>query len=77
MSKKNKKAINLWNQNPNRPLLFTEQEKVFRERTGSDFSTLYKKYYPKLIYYTSRICKDVQKAEDISTDSFIIALEKN
>jgi hypothetical protein len=32
MSKKIKKAINLWNQNPNRPLfLFTEQEKVFRE----------------------------------------------
>lgn len=61
---------------PNSPILFSEQERFFRERTGSDFSTLYKKYYPKLIYYTSRICKDIQKAEDISTDSFIIALEK-
>jgi RNA polymerase sigma factor (sigma-70 family) len=61
---------------PNPPLLFSEQERVFKDRTGSDFSTLYKKYYPKLIYYTSRICKDIQKAEDISTDSFIIALEK-
>jgi len=56
--------------------LFSEQEKLFKERTGKDFSTLYTKYYPKLIYFTSRICNDVQKAEDISTDSFMIALEK-
>jgi RNA polymerase sigma factor (sigma-70 family) len=55
---------------------FSEQEKIFKERTGKDFSTLYQKYYPKLIYFTSRICNDVQKAEDISTDSFMIALEK-
>jgi RNA polymerase sigma-70 factor (ECF subfamily) len=55
---------------------FSEQEKVFKERTGKDFATLYQKYYPKLIYFTSRICKDLQKAEDISTDSFMIALEK-
>ncbi len=56
--------------------LFSEQEKLFKERTGKDFSTLYTKYYPKLIYFTSRICNDAQKAEDISTDSFMIALEK-
>lgn len=55
---------------------FAEQEKIFKERTGKDFATLYQKYYPKLIYFTSRICKDLQKAEDISTDSFMIALEK-
>jgi RNA polymerase sigma-70 factor (ECF subfamily) len=55
---------------------FSEQEKIFKERTGKDFTTLYQKYYPKLIYFTSRICNDVQKAEDISTDSFMIALEK-
>lgn len=58
------------------PKMFAEQEKLFKERTGKDFSTLYQKYYPKLIYFTAKICKDVQKAEDISTDSFIIALEK-
>jgi RNA polymerase sigma-70 factor (ECF subfamily) len=56
--------------------LFSEQEKIFKERTGKDFSTLYQKYYPKLIYFISKICKDAQKAEDISTDSFIVALEK-
>lgn len=56
--------------------LFSEQEQLFKERTGKDFSTLYTKYYPKLIYFTSRICNDAQKAEDISTDSFMIALEK-
>ena len=57
-------------------ILFSEQEKVFRERTGKDFSSLYKKYYPKLVYFTSKICDDPQKAEDISTDSFIAAFEK-
>lgn len=56
--------------------MFSEQEKIFRERTGKDFTTLYTKYYPKLIYFTSNICKDPQKAEDLSTDSFMIALEK-
>lgn len=58
-------------------ILFNEQEKVFRERTGKDFSSLYKKYYPKLVYFTSKMCdNDVQKAEDISTDSFWVAFEK-
>lgn len=57
-------------------ILFSEQEKIFVERTGKDFSTLYKKYYPKLIYYTSKMCNDPQKAEDISTDSFLTAFEK-
>jgi RNA polymerase sigma-70 factor (ECF subfamily) len=57
-------------------ILFSDQEKIFVERTGKDFSTLYKKYYPKLIYYTSKMCSDPQKAEDISTDSFMTAFEK-
>lgn len=57
-------------------ILFSDQEKIFVERTGKDFSTLYKKYYPKLIYYTSKMCNDPQKAEDISTDSFLTAFEK-
>lgn len=56
--------------------LFNEQEETFKERTGKDFSSLYQKYYPKLIYFTNKICNDPQKAEDISTDSFLIALEK-
>lgn len=55
---------------------FSEQEVIFKQKTGKDFATLYQKYYPKLIYFVSKICKDVQKAEDISTDSFIVALEK-
>lgn len=56
--------------------MYSDQEKLFRERTGKDFTTMYTKYYPKLIYFTSNICKDPQKAEDLSTDSFMIALEK-
>ncbi len=55
---------------------FSEQEKLFREKTGKEFTQLYSKYYPKLIYFTSRICNDPQKAEDLSTDSFMIALDK-
>jgi len=57
-------------------VLFSEQEKVFLQKTGKDFSTLYKKYYPKLIYFTSKMCKDPQIAEDITTDSFMTAFEK-
>jgi RNA polymerase sigma-70 factor (ECF subfamily) len=57
-------------------ILFNEQEKLFKEKTGTDFLTLYKKYYPKLVFFTTKICNDVQKAEDISTDSFLTAFEK-
>ncbi len=60
----------------NKRILFNEQEKIFKERTGNDFSTMYKKYYTKLVYFTSRICNNPQKAEDISTDSFLTAFEK-
>ncbi len=67
---------NKWQSMDSKAILFSEKEKLFRERTGKDFTTLYKKYYPKLIYFTSRICNDQQKAEDISTDSFMIALDK-
>jgi RNA polymerase sigma-70 factor (ECF subfamily) len=55
---------------------FLHQEKIFKQRTGKEFTTLYKKYYPKLIFYINKICKDRKIAEDISTDSFIMALEK-
>src|ERR1035437_9200269 len=55
---------------------FSEQEILFREKTGNDFTFFYKKYYPKLIYYTSRMCNDPQEAEDVSTESFIVALQK-
>jgi RNA polymerase sigma-70 factor (ECF subfamily) len=55
---------------------FAEQEKLFREKTGKEFTQLYSKYYPKLIYFTNRICNEPQKAEDLSTDSFMIALDK-
>lgn len=55
---------------------FSEKEKLFKERTGKDFITLYKKYHPKLIYFTSKICNDRKRAEDLSTDSFMVALDK-
>ena len=55
---------------------FKTQEEVFQQRTGKNFSFFYEKYYPKLIYYTNKMCKNPQKAEDISTDAFLIAFEK-
>lgn len=61
-------------------VLFSEQEKVFKERTGKDFNFFYKKYYNKLLYFTSKMCQsaniDVARAEDISTDSFLSAFNK-
>ncbi len=57
-------------------ILFNEQEKIFKERTGKDFTSLYTKYYPKLVYFTSRITNDLQKKTEISTDSFLAAFEK-
>ena len=57
-------------------VLFKEKEKLFKEKTGKDFISTYEKYYPKLIYFTFKICNDTQKAEDISTESFMIALDK-
>lgn len=57
-------------------IMFSEREELFKQRTGKEFTTLYQKYYPKLIYFTNKICNDQQKAEDISTDSFMIALDK-
>jgi RNA polymerase sigma-70 factor (ECF subfamily) len=55
---------------------FGEQEEIFKERTGKEFIFLYKKYYPKLIYFVSRIVVDLQRSEDIATDAFMIALQK-
>lgn len=55
---------------------FSEHETIFKERTGNDFTFFYKKYYPKLVYYTSRMCNDPQRAEDVTTESFMTAFEK-
>jgi RNA polymerase sigma factor (sigma-70 family) len=56
---------------------FSEQDSYFKERTGNDFTFFYNKYYPKLIYFTTKMCNnDIQKAEDITTDSFMTAFDK-
>ena len=55
---------------------FKSKEELFKNRTGQPFEFYYNKYYQKLIYYTSKMCKDTQKAEDVTTDSFLIAYEK-
>ena len=55
---------------------FSDHETFFKERTGNDFTFFYKKYYPKLIYYTAKMCGDPQKAEDVTIESFMTAFEK-
>ena len=55
---------------------FSTHESFFKEQTGNDFSFFYKKYHPKLVYFTSRMCNDQQRAEDVTAESFITAFEK-
>lgn len=55
---------------------FSEQEILFRERTGNNFEFFYNKYYPKLINFTFQMCGDMQKAEDITTEAFMRAFER-
>lgn len=57
-------------------VMFSDREKLFKEQTGKEFKETYKKYYPKLIYFTSKFSKDPQKAEDLATEAFMIALNK-
>jgi len=52
------------------------QIKKFKEKTGQDFNKFYKKYLPKLVYYTTKYCQDSDEAMDYAEESFISALEK-
>jgi len=54
----------------------TEQESLFKERTGENFSYFYEKFNPRLIYYINNITKDEHLAEDVATEAFIKAFEK-
>ena len=54
----------------------SEQELLFKERTGENFSFLYEKFNPRLIYYISNITKNEHIAEDVATEAFIKAFEK-
>ena len=54
----------------------TEQESLFKERTGENFSFFYEKFNPRLVYYINNITKDEHLAEDVATEAFIKAFEK-
>jgi RNA polymerase sigma-70 factor (ECF subfamily) len=54
----------------------TEQENLFKERTGEEFSFFYEKFYPRLVYNINGITKDEHLAEDVATEAFIKAFEK-
>jgi RNA polymerase sigma-70 factor (ECF subfamily) len=54
----------------------TEQESLFKERTGESFSFYYEKFYPRLVYNINGITKDEHLAEDVATEAFIKAFEK-
>lgn len=52
------------------------QISIFKEKTGQDYVTVYKKYFPKLIYYNSLYLKDKSASEDIAMDSILKSLKK-
>lgn len=54
----------------------SDQEILFKERTGENFSYFYEKFNPRLIYYVNNITKDEHLAEDVATEAFIKAYEK-
>lgn len=55
---------------------FKSNEAIIKEKTGEEFNTLYNKYYEKLSFFTTKICKDEQDGEDIATNAFIQAVDK-
>ena len=59
-----------------RKILFNEKENLFKIQTGIDFQSTFTKYYPKLVYYVNKMCRDEQISEDISMDAFMMALDK-
>lgn len=59
-----------------RKILFNEKENLFEIQTGINFQSTYTKYYPKLVYYINKMCRDEQVAEDLAMDSFMMALDK-
>ena len=59
-----------------RKILFNEKENLFKIQTGVDFQSTFTKYYPKLVYYVNKMCRDEQVAEDISMDAFMMSLDK-
>ena len=56
--------------------LFNEKEILFKTQTGLEFQSTYKKFYPKLVYYVNNMIKDEDESEDITMDSFLMALDK-
>ena len=53
-----------------------EQEILFKERTGENFSFFFNKFYPRLVYNLNGITKDEHLAEDLAQMAFIKAFEK-
>lgn len=52
------------------------QMEIFKEKTGHDFLTFYKKYLPKLVYHNNKYLRDEAVAEDIAMDAILKSLKK-
>lgn len=50
--------------------------KIFKEKTGKEFDTYYKKYYPKLTWTIKNLNINDIDAESIANEAFIRSLEK-
>ena len=53
----------------------SQQELLFKERTGESFAFFYEKFYPRLVYNINGITQDEYLAEDVATEAFIKAFE--
>jgi len=51
-------------------------EQKFKEKTGENFPTYYKKYRPKLSWYLFRYTKNIETAEEFADMAFTQGLEK-
>lgn len=54
----------------------TDQLRIFKEKTKTEFEDFYKSYLPRLVFYNNRIVRDILIAEDIAADSFMKSLDK-
>lgn len=51
-------------------------QRIFKEKTGKEFSDFYQKFNDKLNFFNYKLTMDKQLAEDFSSEAFMTALRK-
>jgi RNA polymerase sigma-70 factor (ECF subfamily) len=55
---------------------YSTQNEIFKKQTGKNFDYFYQKYYPKLLYFITTKCGDHDRAQDLTSESLMVAFEK-